>query len=234
MDKEFELWFWREQHRLKYQRHSPVYLAAQESWQAAKSDSAEELQDYKDVLEDKRRLTRLLDIAMHGEEGAAKQASLCDLIPLAERMREQIATLTTQLDEVRKVTDVWQPIEMAPRDGRKVRLKGGSYISNCQLHGFKVEEDDQPFIAIWKNDYWKNCEEDLGINEPTHWAPVTPSPTALVAKGLSEDEAVEGIMFPVYEHAFAQSLGNRVTRRTIALRAVHRALIAAGVIKQGE
>lgn len=50
--------------------------------------------DLEEALADKRRLTRELDVAMHGEEGAAKQASLCDLIPLAKRLREQAAPLS--------------------------------------------------------------------------------------------------------------------------------------------
>ena len=45
--------------------------------------------DYEEVLADKRRLTRELDIAMHGEDGAAQQASLCDLIEPANRLRAQ-------------------------------------------------------------------------------------------------------------------------------------------------
>jgi hypothetical protein len=45
--------------------------------------------DLKEVLEDKRRLTRELDVAMHGKEGAAKQASLCDLIEPARRLRKE-------------------------------------------------------------------------------------------------------------------------------------------------
>jgi hypothetical protein len=53
----------------------------------------EENEDIKDVLNDKRRLTKDLDIAMHGEEGAAKQASLCDLIRPAERLRARIEVL---------------------------------------------------------------------------------------------------------------------------------------------
>lgn len=36
---------------------------------------------------DTRRLTRELDVAMHGEASAAKQASLCDLIPAAKALR---------------------------------------------------------------------------------------------------------------------------------------------------
>lgn len=45
--------------------------------------------DYEEVLADKRRLTRELDVALHGEHGAAKQASLCDLVGPAKRLREQ-------------------------------------------------------------------------------------------------------------------------------------------------
>lgn len=53
------------------------------------------VEGYEGVLEDKVRLTRELDVAMHGEEGAAKQASLCDLIEPAKRMRETIERLRT-------------------------------------------------------------------------------------------------------------------------------------------
>lgn len=45
--------------------------------------------DYEAALADKRRLTRELDVAMHGEAGAAQQASLCDLIEPARRLREE-------------------------------------------------------------------------------------------------------------------------------------------------
>ena len=36
--------------------------------------------DYEEVLTDHRRLVRELDVALNGEEGAAKQASLCDIV----------------------------------------------------------------------------------------------------------------------------------------------------------
>jgi hypothetical protein len=51
------------------------------------------LADYQEVLTDKQRLTRELDIALHGEEGAAKQASLCDLIQPARQLRANIDLL---------------------------------------------------------------------------------------------------------------------------------------------
>ena len=40
--------------------------------------------DYEEVLEDRDRLVRRLDVALHGEEGAAKQARLCDLVSIIE------------------------------------------------------------------------------------------------------------------------------------------------------
>lgn len=51
------------------------------------------IEDYEQVLADQRRLTRELDVAMHGEEDAAPQASLCDLISLAADMRAELLEL---------------------------------------------------------------------------------------------------------------------------------------------
>lgn len=53
----------------------------------------DQMKDYDEYAEERRQLIRQLDVAMHGEEGAAKQASLCDLIPLAEQMRHELETL---------------------------------------------------------------------------------------------------------------------------------------------
>lgn len=36
--------------------------------------------DYEEVLTDHRRLVREIDVIINGEDGAAKQASLCDLV----------------------------------------------------------------------------------------------------------------------------------------------------------
>lgn len=53
--------------------------------------------DYEEVLRDHRRLAREIDIAMHGKDKAAKQASLCALVPLAKRMRTQNIQLRAAL-----------------------------------------------------------------------------------------------------------------------------------------
>ena len=57
--------------------------------------------DYEEVLKDHRRLVRELDEALSGPGRAAKQASLCDLIPHARRLREAVEHLldTTIPDE---------------------------------------------------------------------------------------------------------------------------------------
>ena len=63
------------------------------------------LADYEEVLTDHRRLVRELDVAMHGQEGAALQTSLCDLIGPARRLREENERLRERMeyyaDEIR-------------------------------------------------------------------------------------------------------------------------------------
>jgi hypothetical protein len=45
--------------------------------------------DYEEVLADHRRLVRELDVALNGEAGAAKQASLCDIVSQVRTIRVQ-------------------------------------------------------------------------------------------------------------------------------------------------
>jgi hypothetical protein len=66
---------------------------AAETWK----DHAEELEaelkktpDYEEVLADHRRLVREIDVILNGEEGAAKQASLCDLVGQIEELKERL------------------------------------------------------------------------------------------------------------------------------------------------
>lgn len=62
---------------------------------------ADLLADYAVVHEDQGRLTRELDVAMHGEAGAALQASLCDLIIPAR----QLAAALSESREREKVLE---------------------------------------------------------------------------------------------------------------------------------
>ena len=43
-------------------------------------NAASEIETLYEILADKRRLTRELDVALNGERGAAQQASLCDIV----------------------------------------------------------------------------------------------------------------------------------------------------------
>ena len=54
--------------------------------------------DYEEVLADKRRLAREIDVAMHGEKGAAKQASLCDLVSAAKELSTRAVATKAKLE----------------------------------------------------------------------------------------------------------------------------------------
>lgn len=45
------------------------------------------IDDYKAAFEDHKRLVRELDVALNGEDGAAKQASLCDIVSQVKDQR---------------------------------------------------------------------------------------------------------------------------------------------------
>lgn len=74
-----------------------AWKAEAEQSRALAQAQAERIADYEAVLADKRRLAREIDVAMHGEEGAAKQASLCDLVEPARMMRERVAALEAEV-----------------------------------------------------------------------------------------------------------------------------------------
>lgn len=52
---------------------------------------------YEEALADYRRLVRKLDVALNGEEGAAEQASLCDLVHPVRSLRARVAELEADL-----------------------------------------------------------------------------------------------------------------------------------------
>jgi hypothetical protein len=55
--------------------------------------------NYEEVLADKRRVVRELDVLLNGEEGAAKQASLIDLFPQIEALVKAQAPTVLQSDK---------------------------------------------------------------------------------------------------------------------------------------
>ena len=63
-----------------------------------RAETAEALvRDHEAAAADKRRLAREIDVAMHGEEGAAAQPSLCDLVGSAQDLRKERDALVDQL-----------------------------------------------------------------------------------------------------------------------------------------
>jgi hypothetical protein len=58
--------------------------------------------DYERTLADHGRLVRELDVLLNGEEGAAKQASLCDIVAQVRREGFKAAPVQAAADEVRE------------------------------------------------------------------------------------------------------------------------------------
>lgn len=57
-----------------------VNAPEREIWKVARAAVAMISADYEEALADHRALVRRLDVALNGHDGAAKQASLCDLV----------------------------------------------------------------------------------------------------------------------------------------------------------
>ncbi|MER0784055.1 hypothetical protein AAA534_15130 [Pseudomonas aeruginosa] len=78
--------------------------------------------DYEEVLADHRRLVRELDVLLNGEEGAAKQASLCDLVgQVAAIVRERCAPLLSPA-QAGQVPQAWLDVQAERR--RQVEAEG--------------------------------------------------------------------------------------------------------------
>jgi hypothetical protein len=131
--------------------------------EAARAESAKEIEA---IGADTRRLTRLLDVALHGESGAAEQASLCDLIEPARRLREEIERL--------KRTTEWQPIDTAPTDTR-VLIYGGKtrLASNDEW----LEDNAVRLAKKYSGDHHYTVNGCFD-SKPTHWMPLPDAPTA--------------------------------------------------------
>lgn len=63
--------------------------------------------DYEEVLADHRRLVRELDVLLNGEEGAAKQASLCDIVAQVQRERIKASQPAASVEPVGGDVAAW-------------------------------------------------------------------------------------------------------------------------------
>lgn len=80
-----------------------------------------ERDDLQHSYDDMRRLTRKLDVALHGEDGAAQQASLCDLIGPASDLRAERDALQAENERLREAiqgagVNLWDRAEISERD----------------------------------------------------------------------------------------------------------------------
>lgn len=77
------------------------------------------ISDYEEVLADKRRLVRELDIIMNGEN-AAKQASLVDIIGQARKWKQDIDQLTAKDKEIERLKMLIQAAYGAGYDNGRI------------------------------------------------------------------------------------------------------------------
>jgi len=101
--------------------------------------------DYEEAFADHKRLVRELDVILNGEEGAAKQASLCDIV-----------------SQVRDIKGLWKPASTAPMDGTEI------YMRQLQPMRYKLykpnsQEFKRGIKGRWQSmtDYggWENCSD---------------------------------------------------------------------------
>lgn len=81
------------------------------------------------ALEDKRRLVRELDVALNGEAGAAKQASLCDLV--AQVRAQQAVQILNLSDGMR--------VNFRAPDGRRGTLRLDNLLTNWCINATDSE-----------------------------------------------------------------------------------------------
>jgi len=68
-------------------------------WNRRQAQEAPKTDDLQEVIDDYRRLTRELDVALNGD-GAAKQASLCDIVAQVKRERETPKVASQSAEEL--------------------------------------------------------------------------------------------------------------------------------------
>lgn len=78
------------------------------------------LEDMAEILADRKHLTRELDEALSGPGKAAKQASLCDLIPYAKKLRKQVDGLRGALEHTLEMAEETDPGCPECKDARKL------------------------------------------------------------------------------------------------------------------
>ena len=92
------------------------------------------INDYEEVLEDKRCLAREIDVALHGEKDAAIQASLCDLVSPARELKAKCDEQDSLLDlATREFQALMDKARLEQRCVMEIENKVRDYATD-QLH----------------------------------------------------------------------------------------------------
>lgn len=110
---------------------------------SAAPDTAPTIEDYEEVLEDHRRLVRELDVLLNGEHGAAKQASLCDIVGQvrAERLSLWRGPLPLSIPP-----NDWIAVQAANLSASKARNDVGALAWNMAVAFRRWAERDGPQV----------------------------------------------------------------------------------------
>lgn len=118
---------------------------AEHSITVQESDSATpDVSDYEQVLDDHRRLTRELDVLLNGEEGAAQQASLCDLVAQLRTVVKDTGKPVLAAPDVARLVDALEDVvseiesNTCPHDNT---YRGGAIWEICEDCGGKWADD---------------------------------------------------------------------------------------------
>lgn len=87
--------------------------------------------DYEQCFEDHRRLVRELDVALNGEDGAAKQASLCDIVAQVKDIPHTLGLFTRNANPpaTRAPDTVGDGYVMVPREPTEEMLEEASFAA---------------------------------------------------------------------------------------------------------
>jgi hypothetical protein len=115
------------------------------------------VRDYEEVNQEKKRLARLIDVAMHGIANAAPQPSLCDLVSPALALRLRTESAESELAALRE--DAW-PKEMPEALRHILGLTCLQFIHPANAYrkaGFDIKtraEEEQAFFLHRFIGFW--------------------------------------------------------------------------------
>jgi len=97
---------------------------------------------YEEAQASSRKLTREIDVALHGEDGAAKQASLCDLVHPAAALRAEAANSAAQRDEAIARAEVAEErLRAVEAENEAIRVWTGKTVNDLAIKWHSAEAE---------------------------------------------------------------------------------------------